>query len=616
MRKSVIAKIVFASVAASLAAGCVKDAEEPAAGQLPEPEAVVSDITCTSFKVSWKPVTDAGSYTYVFNGGEETVTRDCSVILKGLSPEQSCTFSVRADAGPNGSLTASEFVHLRVTTEGYSTLAAPEPVLVAAYMSKTIFQWNSVYGATGYEYSVGGISGKTESCSVEIGGLEGSTEYVLTMKALSDDEFVRESPEAQLKFTTLSESEDIPQIIMSQVETGPDYSRFNVYAVADARYLYFSAPASYFTKISDTQMRDWYLAAFIKALEDAGYDVAAGIRQYAGAGTASYIEYPLYPGVSYYVAAFGVGSDGKATTPLYKFTTKTLADDTPSIPDLKGEPWFSQMLFHNTNGSYNPTNSMWVNWAGQNVTEYTYLMTSTRSFQLYFGSSPELFREYVDKNGSVISDAKTLKSVNSASGLSTRFKLNAATAYTLGTLATDADGRTTFVMNSLPTKADPSYYSWAGVLLGADGDALTGLFQFSYTEEDGDMNFQVSSVRYCFCKRSELSGISTDMAPELVEAKGTDFPQSNLDIMNMTGKYSLSFGTEGAALEPDTEYILLATFTERSGDRCTTFSIGKTAAASAETKSAGLVYGTPRPRPEFHAPVVIDTYSPLVGDEF
>lgn len=620
MREPVIERLFFALAAASAAVGCVKDAAETASGPLPEPEVVVSEVSCTSFKVSWKDVTDAGSYTYIFNGGEETETRDNNIVFNELSPNQPYTFAVRANAGSNGNYTASKFVNLRVTTEDYSSLSAPEPTLVSAYMSKTIIQWNSVYGATEYEYSVGPFSGKTETCSVEIGGFEGSKEYVFEIKALSDDEFVKESPAAQLKFTTRPESEDIPQIIMAEVETGSDYCQFNVYAVADTRYLYFGVPASYFRKYTDTQIRDSYLAAFIAALESAGISVSSGIQQYAYNGTASFIETPLYPEMSYYIVAFGVNTAGQATTPLYKFETKTLAEDTAPILDVVGADWFIQNLYHRIFGAYNASNSLWVNWKGTDVVEFYELMTSTRSYKLYFDSDPSLFRKYVKAKGTKITDAESIEAVNSASGFGTRFSgtIKSATSYTLGAMAINSANDTTFVVNSLPTKASANYYDWAQVTLGAtesDVSSLTGVFQFAYDDESGDLNLQIKGIRYCFCKLSELSGISTDHAAEIVATRGTDLPQSNIDMMNITGKFSLSFGTEGAALEPETQYILLATFTERSGDTATRFATATTGAASGEVPTRAAC-GAPKARVEFNAPVLIDTYSPVIGDEF
>ena len=615
--KNIIKSTAAVFVAAAAITACMEDADKDLSTALQEPKVVISDISCTSFKASWKDVTDAGSYTYVFNAGEETETEENKLVFNNLSPNQSYTLAVRANAGTNGNHTASKFVTLRVVTEDYSTLSAPQPVLVASYMSKTIIQWNSVYGADEYEYKVGSISGKTESCSVELGGFEAETQYTFEIKALSDDEFVKESETAKLDFTTRSESEDIPQIILSHVETGSDYSKFNVFAVADVRYLYFGVPVSYFEKRTDTQVRDYYLSSFLAAIEDAGMSISSGIQQYSYTGTASFTEYPLYPEMSYYIVAFGVNTSGQATTPLYKFETKTLAEDTAPIPDVEGEPWFTQALYHYTTGIYNASNSMWVRWKGEDITEIKYLMTSTRSYNLYFNNDPQLFRKYVLAMGSQLNDAKSLSSVNSEKGFSTRFILNASTSYTLGALAVNSANDTTFTVNSLPTKASESYYDWVQITLGTtedDASSLTGVFSLAYTASEGDLNLQLKGLRYYFCPLSELSGTSTDKAAEIVAAKGTDLPQANIDIINTTGKSALSFGSDGSSLEAGTDYILLATFTERSGSTATRFAVATTAASNskASTKSASA----PEGRIEFHTPVLIDTYTPIIGDKF
>lgn len=603
------------SVLAGVSLSCVKEqAEAPKA--LPEPKAVVSDITCTSFKVSWNYVMDAGSYTYTFNGGDETVTDRNSLVFENLSPKQSYTFSVRADAGSNGNWTASQFVNLRVFTEDYTTLASPEPVLVCAYKSKTIIRWNAVNGATSYEYSVGPYSGKTSSTSVEIGGFEGSTEYVFRIKALSDDKYVNESPESQMKFATLSDSEDIPQIILSEVEIGSDYAKFNVYAVADFLYLYFGIPASYFERFSDDEIRDAYLAAYIKTLTDAGISVSTGISQYASNGTASYVQTPLYPETSYYIVAFGVNVSGQATTPLYKFRTKTLAEDTAPIPDITGAPWFSQRLYHYNYGMYNASNSLWFNWKGTDVVKISEVLTSTRSFKNYFDSDADLFRRYVILEGTEFSDAATIDAINSSDGFGSRFtRLSASNSYTLGTMAINSSNDTTFVVSSLPTKSSANYYDWAGVNLGtdvSDASVLSAVFSFDNSAEVGSMSMKLGGLRYYFCKVSELSGVSVDKAAEIVAERGTDLPQSNLDIINMTGSLTLSFGKDGAALEPDTSYIILVTFNEIGGDSITRYASGKTG-ASAAVKAA---FGKPAARLEFHSPEIVETFSPCPAEVF
>ena len=59
--------IYLAAVSAALVCSCAKDntVDGSKGNLLPEPKAVVSDVSCDSFKVSWNAVTDAGSYSYV-----------------------------------------------------------------------------------------------------------------------------------------------------------------------------------------------------------------------------------------------------------------------------------------------------------------------------------------------------------------------------------------------------------------------------------------------------------------------------------------------------------------------------------------------------------------------
>ncbi len=614
--------LVLAAVIVAAVSSCAKEnGLQEQTGPLPAPDVIVTEIGRTGFTVSWDAVTDAGGYAYTFNAGEEQTTRNTSLVFSNLEPSASYVFTVKTVPGSNGSYSESELVTVRVTTGEVGTLDAPEPELVAAYRSKTIIKWKAVYGADSYEYAVGGFSGKTSSTTVEINGLEASASYTFRIKALSDDKNLNESADGVLTFTTRPEDEDIPQIIMAHVETGADYSRYNIYAVADFRYLHFAVPTTYFSAMSDNEIRDYYLSALLKSIEEAGMDVSTYISQYAGCGTASYTETPLYSEMSYSIVAFGVNTDGQATTPLYRFETKTLADDTAPFPDIAGMPWFTQSLFLAEFGVYNASNSLWLKWKGENVTGIKSILTSTRSFRTYFDSSADLFRKYVKVNGSDYG-ADVIKNVNSDKGLTTRYSSNisSATSYTLGTLAVNADNDTTFVVNSMPTKASARYYDWAGVLLGTGGSnpassSLTGTFGFVYDKDEDPLTFHLAGLRYCFCRQDDLSGLSVDEAADIVESRGTDLSQANIDILNLTGSFSLSFGIDGSPLAPQTKYVLLATFTERNGDTLTRFAIAETAAASG-TAATKAVFGEPKARIEFGSPVILENFVPLENGRF
>ena len=606
MNRSIITKLSFALLLAAVA--CTKEST-PARTSLPEPKVRVSDVTSTSFNVSWDVVTDAGAYTYIFNDKDTVTTRNRSVSFADLEPSVEYSFAVRTDAGTNGDFQDSRFVTIHVITEGESVLEAPEPVLVAAYKSRTIINWKPVAGATAYEYSVAGMTGKVETCSVELSGFNGSTDYVFRLKALSGEKYVNDSPEAELRFTTRPESEDIPQIIMSLLECGSDYANFNIYAVPDFRYVYFGVPASYFKDHSDTEIRDTYLKYMLDAIEESGMTMEGGMSYYSKTGSSNYTEYPLYPELSYYIVAFGVSLDGKATTPLYKISAKTKAHDTMTEPSLEGADWFSQTMFHSVFGQYNATNCLWTNWTGKDVVKMNYVLTSTYSFNAYFGGSFDLFRRYAALKGSEVSEEEYIEKINGDGGMTTRFApLSAATSYTLGTLAVNEAGDTTFVVNTLSTMTSSTYYDWAFVSLGTSSSypastALAANVSIAFDANES-LNIQVSGGRYLLCRNSDLTGVKVSDASKIVKEKGADFSATQIKVLNMTGKISMSFGTD-APLEPGTKYTLLVSLTSASGDEILRYA---TASTTEGTKTRSAVYGEPKGRIEVNVPVIFDTY--------
>ncbi len=600
MRK--IIYVFSAALCLAVASSCLKD-ETPQSGRLPEPKVVVSDLGNTSFTVSWDAVTDAGAYTYVFNGGEETGTRERSLSFTGLEPDVEYTFAVRADAGVNGNYQSSDFVTLHVITDERGVLEMPEPELVAAYKSKTIISWKAVRGAVSYEYEVGEFSGTLTSCSVDLSGFEGSTDYVFKVRALSEDRYTDASPYAELRFTTRPDGEDIPPIIMDFRESGSDYARLNIYAVPDFRYLHFAVPAAYFSSHTDSEVQDIYLNYVLEAIEESGYTLEAGISYYADFGSASYTEYPLYPEMSYYLVAFGIDAKGKITTPLYKVPVKTLADSATAGPTVEGPDWFRQSLYHRVFGQYNPSNCLYAAWRGKAVTGVKYILTSTSSFKSYFGGSVEDFREYVEENGQSM-DEDGLAILNGENGVSTRFALNSATSYTLGSSATNADGTKAFAVNTLATKATPNNYDWVFVELGTGADSspatsLKGRISIGFDASD-PLNLQIAEGRYHFCRSSELEDRLVSEIPGIVDAYGVDLTENQIGKINMTGVVDMSF----ESLEPETSYALLVTLESVSGDEVTRYVLASTKAASAETKSGGV----PQIRFEVRPDRILDIY--------
>ncbi len=624
MRRFRSKMICLAAVPAALVCSCVKDnaADGSKGNLLPEPKAVVSDVSCESFKVSWDAVTDAGSYTYVFNGGDILTTKSTSVAFDGLEPNSEYTLALRADAGVNGGYENSRFVNLRVITNDVTVLDAPSPEAVATYASKTIIRWETVSEATSYEYSVGKFSGTTTKCMVELSGFEPSSEYVFSVKAVSDDKYVKASETATFRFVTRPASEDIPQIVFSHVETGADYTTFNVYALPDFHYLYFCWPATYLIGMTDTEIRDLYLSLWLDSLKSEGIDVATGVAKYSYAGTSAYVGNELCSELTYRVGIFGVDKAGNAVTPLYGYTTKTIAEETSPIPDVAGASWFMQGLMLPTGtGSINATNCIGLFWIGKDVTKMVSLMTSTRSFKTYFSSSPELFMKYIEAYGTVTDDAVSLAEINSEKGLTVTYQgLSSATSYTVGAVAVNADNEKTFCLNSMPTRTSTDYSSWARVTLGRSTEyptesSLAATFEIAFDPKSEPFNFHVAGVRYCFCKHSELD--ENKSAEQIVRERGIDMPQSGIDQMNMTGTLSMVFGIEGTPLEPRTKYALLATFTERNGDKVTSTVYATTAvpATTSATTRSSVAHGKPSGHMLFNAPVILDVYEPVGTNE-
>ncbi len=611
---------LVAAFPAALALSCVKDSAgaDSTGSRLPEPKAVVSDMSCESFRVSWDAVTDAGSYTYAFNGGDTLTTKNTYVVFSGLEPKSEYTLALRADAGVNGGRRNSRFVNLRVITDDVTVLDTPSPEAVATYMSKTIIRWEPVSEATSYEYSVGNVSGTVTKCSVELSGFEPSTEYVFSVRAVSDNKYVNPSEPAKFRFMTRPASEDIPQIVFSHVETGADYTTFNVYALPDFHYLYFCWPQTYLAGMTDTEIRDLYLNLWLQSLKNEGIDISTGVTKYAYAGTSAYVGNQLCSELTYRVGIFGVDLAGNAVTPLYGYTTKTIAEETSPIPDIAGAGWFMQgLMLPSGTGSINATNCIGLFWIGKDVTKTTSLMTSTRSYRNYFSSSPELFMKYVESYGTVTDDAVSLSGINSDKGFTVTYQgLSSATSYTVGAVAVNADNEKTFCLNSMPTRSSTSYVSWANVTLGRSTEyptesSLAATFNIAFDPQSEPYNFHVAGVRYCFCKYSELE---TDKSSEqIVRERGVDMPQASIDLMNMTGSLSMMFGIEGTPLESRTKYALLATFTERNGDTVTSAAAATTAVPATKTAAVPAAgYGKPSGLVLFNAPAIIDIYEPVV----
>ena len=102
MKTSRMIKSAFITAASSvlfLLAGCGSETKEETLSEtLKTPEAKVSEVTVSGFRVDWSKVYGAENYTYSLDGAEADSTKDLSVTFNGL--EASKEYVVRLQAEP------------------------------------------------------------------------------------------------------------------------------------------------------------------------------------------------------------------------------------------------------------------------------------------------------------------------------------------------------------------------------------------------------------------------------------------------------------------------------------------------------------------------------------
>lgn len=128
------------------------------------PVCLDESITCTSATVVWNAIFGATQYEIQVNGQLFTTTRDTSVVLTGLPPNQTASIAIKVVVGNPCPFTSTEFTSC--TTMG----GIAEPLIICDSISTSIvhFNWEDIAGADCYdvEYSYGGNT-FTENCLTE-----------------------------------------------------------------------------------------------------------------------------------------------------------------------------------------------------------------------------------------------------------------------------------------------------------------------------------------------------------------------------------------------------------------------------------------------------------------
>ncbi len=553
---------------------CAKESGAGAGGKkLAAPEIKIAALGTTSFSIKWGRVEGAARYEYSF--ADVKATTDTTVLtLSELLENTEYTVAVTAIPREGSADAASEPAYIHILTAEVAPLPSPVITLGCAYASRTVINWSSVSGASGYSYTLGGQSGTTRETRLELSNLKPGQDYTFTVKALSGDTTLSlDSGEASLSFTT--ETGDIPALIISPSGTGADYATFEVFAMPEVTYYQDMIPTTSFINYTEEEIIKTYSEAIIKYAQSQSVSFPLAMASALKAGSQSFKIGGLVSELSYNIIAFGMDVQGHVTTGLYTKPVKTTRTGYSDGPNFGSCTWFSQEVYMDKQYAatlgLNLTNSFFTRWKGDNVVSVKYRAFPTETFLKAFPTLDEnAIREILSTPGYYTEVGEALLSmVNEKDGLMKVTQCEPATSYTVAALARNASGEEVLVVNSIGTKSIADEKTWF----------LTGL---GVNEEHGPtsekmvasfIGVNIVGLRYGLFKTENIVEIPKDRYYRLVEEHGHDLTQEQLEHVNDGG---LGFI---CTVEPGTSYTLVATATNTAGDQLTKYSVASTTAA-------------------------------------
>ena len=568
--------------------GCGSEAKEDTLKEtLKTPEAKVSEVTVSGFRVDWGKVYGAENYTYSLDGAEVDSTKALFVTFNGLEASKEYVVKIQAEPAKGSSKTSSEPVYIHVRTSDISQLEKPEITVGSAYASKTIISWSVIPGAGSYEYTVGEISGTTTENRVTLSNLAKGTDYIFTVKAIPAGSGSTASESAQTSFTT--SSEDVPTLLIVPENVLADAVVFDVYATPDATYFYDVVSSSTLMQFDEATVIERYRSAIIEYAKSKGISLRLAMASVLKAGTNSIGVSNLFSEMSYDIIAFGMDYDGNITTGLYTKRITTTATGWSSGPNYGGTGWFSQSFFI-TNAylaisGYGWTNSVWTTWKGKSVNSIRYRVLPTSTFNEAFSDpyDKEAVKTFLkDTSYSYAVKQNALKQVNSSDGYNMVNPCSPGVSYTMSALATSSSGEEELTVNSITTKTTGEAYTWF---------SIAALVNEKYGPTSSKMacvlkGAGIESGKYLVVRTSALDGIPESSYPAVIEKYGYDIDPSYFEYINGNGLALL------VDVEPQTSYTAMATVMNKAGDKLTKHASVTTTAAgtkAARTKATASV---------------------------
>ena len=565
-----------------LAYGCSSETKGDNSGaMLNTPEAKVSEVSTSGFRVDWSKVYGAEGYAYSLDGAEADTTNALFIKFNELEASNEYVVTIKAVPGKDSGLAESDPVYIHVHTSAVSPLDKPEITIGSTYASKTIIGWSIIPGAVKYEYTVGGITGSTTENKISISNLEKGKEYTFTVKAVAADNSGRtQSDVAQAIFTTASD--DVPSLLIVPENVLADAVVFNVYATPDATYYYDVVSSSTLMQYDEATVIERYKNAIVEYAKSKGISIRLAMASVLKVGTNTISVSSLTSQMSYDIIAFGMDYDGNVTTGLFTKRGTTTATGWSAGPNYGGADWFRQNFFI-TNSylgitGYGWTNSVWTTWKGTDVQSIRYRLLPTSTFNKVFSNpyDKEAIKTFLkDTSYSYAVKPNYLELVNSSNGYNSVTPCNPGVSYTMSTLATSTSGVEELTVNSITTKTTNNAYTWF---------SIAALVNEKYGPTSSKMacvlkGVGIESGKLVIVKTSVLADIPESSYPALIADKGTELKESYLEHINGNG---LALVVD---VEPKTSYTVMATVVNKAGDKITKHA-SVTTTAEAGTKSA------------------------------
>lgn len=574
-----ISRIIKAALAVSSAfllfVGCNENKEETIIQTLKTPQAKVSEVTMSGFRMDWEKVYGAECYIYSLNGGEEIQTDSLTAEFKGLEAETEYVVTLQALPAEQSEMQASESVYIHVRTSGAGQLAKPEITIGSTYASKTIMSWSVIPGAGSYEYTIGEISGTTTQNRISLSNLAKGKDYVFTVKAKPSSSEYTDSEIAEAKFTT--SVEDVPSLLIVPENVLADAVVFDVYATPDATYFYDVVSSSTLMNYDDKTVIERYRNSIIEYAKSQGISLRLAMASVLKLGTNKIGVSSLASEMSYDIIAFGMDYDGNVTTELYTKRITTTATGWSSGPNYGGSNWFSQN-FYLTNAyyglsGYGWTNSVWCTWKGQDVQSVRYRVLPTSTFNSVFSDpyDKEAVKAFLrDPSYSYAVNEEYLSLLNTENGYNSLTPTSPGVSYTMSALATSSSGEEELTVNSITTKTSTEEYTWF---------SIAAIVNEKYGDPSNKMacvlkGAGIKSGKLIIVKTSSLAGIPESSYAALIEKEGNELDPSYIDYINGNGLAMV------VSVDPSTSYTVMATVINNAGDKLTKHSSVTTKAAA------------------------------------